>query len=147
VAPLLNNPAICAAIFPHLPESSERTPEEIQAIVRTPQFSAALVSLSTALESGQLGPLLRQFGLGPNAGNGKFIFICLEVWLLYNVPKTLCFCTERCNALYFFDRSGRVLEFNSGTGQEGQEIAFYTHEIINMAQLKDNASILMIIYI
>ncbi|KAF9920975.1 hypothetical protein FBU30_009053 [Linnemannia zychae] len=70
VAPLLNNPEICAALFPHLPESSERTPEEIQAIVRSPQFSQALVSLSTALESGQLGPLLRQFGLGPNAGNG-----------------------------------------------------------------------------
>ncbi|KAF9024398.1 adhesion regulating molecule 1, partial [Haplosporangium bisporale] len=70
IGPLLNNPAICAALFPHLPESSERTPEEIQAIVRTPQFSQALVSLSTALESGQLGPLLRQFGLGPNAGDG-----------------------------------------------------------------------------
>ncbi|KAF9373276.1 hypothetical protein BGX21_004511 [Mortierella sp. AD011] len=70
VAPLLNNPQICEALFPHLPESSARTPEEIQAIVRTPQFSQALVSLSTALESGQLGPLLRQFGLGPNAGDG-----------------------------------------------------------------------------
>ncbi|KAG0375787.1 adhesion regulating molecule 1 [Mortierella sp. AD032] len=70
VASLLNNPEICAALFSHLPESSERSPEEIQAIVRTPQFSQALVSLSTALESGQLGPLLRQFGLGPNAGNG-----------------------------------------------------------------------------
>ncbi|KAG0362058.1 proteasome complex subunit Rpn13 ubiquitin receptor-domain-containing protein [Gamsiella multidivaricata] len=70
VAPLLSNPKICEALFPHLPESSERTPEEIQAIVRAPQFSQALVSLSTALESGQLGPLLRQFGLGPNAGDG-----------------------------------------------------------------------------
>ncbi|KAF9427294.1 hypothetical protein BGZ94_005177 [Podila epigama] len=70
VTSLLNNPEICAALFPHLPESSEQTPEEIQAIVRTPQFSQALVSLSTALESGQLGPLLRQFGLGPNAGDG-----------------------------------------------------------------------------
>ncbi|KAF9114499.1 hypothetical protein BGX27_010649 [Mortierella sp. AM989] len=70
VAPLLSNPHICEALFPHLPESSARTPEEIQAIVRTPQFSQALVSLSTALESGQLGPLLRQFGLGPNAGDG-----------------------------------------------------------------------------
>ncbi|KAG0259436.1 hypothetical protein BG011_002648 [Mortierella polycephala] len=70
VAPLLSNPQFCAALFPHLPESSERTPEEIQAIVRTPQFSQALVSLSTALESGQLGPLLRQFGLGTNAGDG-----------------------------------------------------------------------------
>ncbi|GJJ71333.1 26S proteasome regulatory subunit N13 [Entomortierella parvispora] len=70
VAPLLNNPEICAALFPHLPENSNRTPEEIQAVVRTPQFSQALVSLSTALESGQLGPLLRQFGLGPNAGDG-----------------------------------------------------------------------------
>ncbi|KAG0015119.1 hypothetical protein BGZ80_010037 [Entomortierella chlamydospora] len=70
VAPLLSNPQICEALFPHLPESSARTPEEIQAIVRTPQFSQALVSLSTALESGQLGPLLRQFGLGPNAGDG-----------------------------------------------------------------------------
>ncbi|KAF9354344.1 hypothetical protein BGX26_007818 [Mortierella sp. AD094] len=70
VAPLLSNPQICETLFPHLPESSARTPEEIQAIVRTPQFSQALVSLSTALESGQLGPLLRQFGLGPNAGDG-----------------------------------------------------------------------------
>ncbi|KAF9437338.1 hypothetical protein BGZ76_001163 [Entomortierella beljakovae] len=70
VAPLLSNPSICEALFPHLPESSEKTPEEVQAIVRTPQFSQALVSLSTALESGQLGPLLRQFGLGPNAGDG-----------------------------------------------------------------------------
>ncbi|KAG0320558.1 Squalene epoxidase [Dissophora globulifera] len=69
-ASLLSNPQICQALFPHLPESSERTPEEIQAIVRTPQFSQALVSLSTALGSGQLGPLLRQFGLGPNAGDG-----------------------------------------------------------------------------
>ncbi|KAK3822658.1 MAG: proteasome complex subunit Rpn13 ubiquitin receptor-domain-containing protein [Benniella sp.] len=70
VAPLLNNPQVCEALFSHLPESSARTPEEIQAIVRTPQFSQALVSLSAALESGQLGPLLRQFGLGPNAGDG-----------------------------------------------------------------------------
>ncbi|KAF9979706.1 adhesion regulating molecule 1 [Modicella reniformis] len=71
VAPLLSNPQICEALFPHLPESSERTPEEIQAIARTPQFSQALVSFSAALESGQLGPLLRQFGLGPNAGDGN----------------------------------------------------------------------------
>ncbi|KAI8596289.1 adhesion regulating molecule, partial [Dissophora ornata] len=69
-ASLLNNPQICESLFSHLPESSAKTPEEIQAIVRTPQFSQALVSLSTALESGQLGPLLRQFGLGPNAGDG-----------------------------------------------------------------------------
>ncbi|KAF8959008.1 hypothetical protein BGZ46_001845, partial [Entomortierella lignicola] len=69
VAPLLSNPQICEALFPHLPESSARTPEEIQDIVRSPQFSQALVSLSTALESGQLGPLLRQFGLGSNAGD------------------------------------------------------------------------------
>ncbi|KAF9896500.1 adhesion regulating molecule 1 [Lobosporangium transversale] len=70
IAPLLSNPQICESLYPHLPESSEKNPQEIQAIVRTPQFSQALVSLSTALESGQLGPLLRQFGLSPDAGDG-----------------------------------------------------------------------------
>ncbi|KAI1317304.1 hypothetical protein EDD11_008673 [Mortierella claussenii] len=70
IAPLLDSPRICEALFPYLPDHSDKTPQEIQAIVRAPQFSQALISLSTALESGQLGPLLRQFGLGPNAGDG-----------------------------------------------------------------------------
>ncbi|KAG0335427.1 adhesion regulating molecule 1 [Podila humilis] len=70
ITPLLSNAAMCAALFPHLPESSEKSPEEIQAIVRTPQFVQALSSFSTALESGQLGPLLRQLGLDHSAGDG-----------------------------------------------------------------------------
>ncbi|KAF9578092.1 adhesion regulating molecule 1, partial [Lunasporangiospora selenospora] len=69
VTPLLSDPKLCEILYQHLPESLDKTPEEIQAVVRTPQFSQALVSLSEALESGQLGPLLRQFGLGPDAGN------------------------------------------------------------------------------
>ncbi|KAG0240845.1 hypothetical protein BGW41_006600 [Actinomortierella wolfii] len=70
VEPLLQNEQQLAQLFSHLPEDSPHTAEEVQAVVRSPQFRQALVSLSSALESGQLGPLLRQFGLSPSAGDG-----------------------------------------------------------------------------
>ncbi|RUO96096.1 hypothetical protein BC936DRAFT_142640 [Jimgerdemannia flammicorona] len=98
IGPLLNDPAICSgmltngihihrlihsslspypynsiALFPYLPENSQRTPEELRDIVQSSQFQQALQSLSIALQSGQLGPLLTQLGLDPSAGNGMFL--------------------------------------------------------------------------
>lgn len=116
VAPLLNNPQFCEALFPHLPESSARTPEEIQAIVRTPQFSQAMVSLSAALESGQLGPLLRQFGLGPNAGDGNVSereFVAFGCSTVLYAHLSLCVTITR--------RCGRVPELYSRPSQEGDQ--------------------------
>ncbi|CAG8454266.1 14496_t:CDS:10 [Funneliformis mosseae] len=75
IGPLLNNPEISSALFPHLPSNIERSPEELSAVVNSPQFAQALQSLSMALQSGQLGPLLTQLGLDPSAGNGVEAFL------------------------------------------------------------------------
>lgn len=75
LAPLLNDPEICASLFPFLPEESERSAEEVRQVVKSPQFSQALQSLSAALQTGQLGPLLSQLGLDPSAGNSVESFL------------------------------------------------------------------------
>lgn len=75
IGPLLNNPEIASALFPHLPANIERSPEELTAVIQSPQFAQALQSLSVALQSGQLGPLLSQLGLDPSAGNGVEAFL------------------------------------------------------------------------
>lgn len=72
LGPLLNDREFCSALFPFLPEQSERTPEEVRQVVQSPQFQRALATLSYALQSGELGPLLSQLGLDPSAGNSKF---------------------------------------------------------------------------
>ena len=79
LTPLLNNREICAALFPHLPEGSERSPEEVRQVVQSPQFQQALATLSFALESGELGPLLTQLGLDPSAGNSKFFLVMMII--------------------------------------------------------------------
>lgn len=40
-------------------------PEQFSSTVQSPQFQHALSTFSAALQSGQLGPLIQQFGLGP----------------------------------------------------------------------------------
>ncbi|RUS20652.1 hypothetical protein BC937DRAFT_94691 [Endogone sp. FLAS-F59071] len=75
IGPLLNDPQICSALFSYLPENSQRTPEELRDIIQSPQFTQALQSLSIALQSGQLGPLLTQLGLDPSAGNSVEAFL------------------------------------------------------------------------
>ena len=75
LTPLLNDPEICASLFPFLPEESERSAEEVRQVVKSPQFSQALQSLSAALQTGQLGPLLSQLGLDPSAGNSVESFL------------------------------------------------------------------------
>ncbi|KAI9496764.1 proteasome complex subunit Rpn13 ubiquitin receptor-domain-containing protein [Zychaea mexicana] len=75
ITPLLNDRDICAALFPFLPEDSERSPEEVRQVVQSPQFQQALATLSFALESGELGPLLTQLGLDASAGNSVESFL------------------------------------------------------------------------
>ncbi|KAG0172529.1 adhesion regulating molecule 1 [Apophysomyces sp. BC1015] len=75
LAPLLNDPEICSSLFPFLPENAERTPQEVRQVVQNPQFQQALRSLTVALESGQLGPLLGQLGLDPAAGTDVEAFL------------------------------------------------------------------------
>lgn len=75
LTPLLNDSDICASLFPFLPEESERSAEEVRQVVKSPQFSQALQSLSAALQTGQLGPLLSQLGLDPSAGNSVESFL------------------------------------------------------------------------
>lgn len=75
LASLLSDPQVCGNLYSCLPDNSEQTPTEVQQVVQSPQFQQALHSLSAALQSGQLGPLLTQLGLDASAGNGKYIYI------------------------------------------------------------------------
>ncbi|KAI8975363.1 hypothetical protein BDF20DRAFT_878234 [Mycotypha africana] len=75
LTPLLNDPELCSSLFPFLPQESERSAEEVKQIVRSSQFSQALQSLSAALNTGQLGPLLIELGLPSSAGNSVESFL------------------------------------------------------------------------
>ncbi|KAG9291942.1 hypothetical protein G9A89_004880 [Geosiphon pyriformis] len=75
IGPLLSNPDISSALFPHLPQNLERTPEELREVIHSPQFSQALQLLSIALQSGQLGPLLTSLGLDSSTGTGVEAFL------------------------------------------------------------------------
>ncbi|KAJ3072810.1 hypothetical protein HK102_006160 [Quaeritorhiza haematococci] len=67
VSPLLQDRQVVEALFPHLPEGAARTPEEVQDVIRSPQFAQSMQMLSTAIRSGQIGPLLQQLGVDANA--------------------------------------------------------------------------------
>ena len=58
--PLASSPEVQDQLSPHLPPTTE-TP---QVILTSPQFQQALGVFGSALQSGQLGPLMTQFGLG-----------------------------------------------------------------------------------
>ncbi|CEJ03518.1 hypothetical protein RMCBS344292_17499 [Rhizopus microsporus] len=75
LTPLLNDPEVCESLVPYLPEESEKTAEEVRQVVRSPQFSQAVQSLTVALQTGQLGPLLSQLGLDPSAGYSVELFL------------------------------------------------------------------------
>ncbi|CAO3631372.1 unnamed protein product [Cunninghamella echinulata] len=72
---LLDDTTICENLYQFLPEGSEQSPYEVRQVIKSPQFQQSLRSLSTALQSGQLGPLISQFGLDPSAGNGVEAFL------------------------------------------------------------------------
>ncbi|TRY84010.1 hypothetical protein DNTS_013558 [Danionella cerebrum] len=65
MAPILSNPEVQQRLLPYLPsgESLPQSAEEIQNTLTSPQFQQAMSMFSSALASGQLGPLLNQFGL------------------------------------------------------------------------------------
>lgn len=75
---LLNDREVASALFPHLPEGSEHTNEQLQEIMHSPQFRQSLHRLSTALQSGQLGPLMTQLGLDASAGNGRNLYLIIS---------------------------------------------------------------------
>ncbi|KAI9591188.1 proteasome complex subunit Rpn13 ubiquitin receptor-domain-containing protein [Syncephalis fuscata] len=75
IQPLLNDSDLCSAVFPHLPEGAPQTADEVKEVVASPQFRQSLASLSEALNTGQLGPLVQELGLPPSAGNGVEAFL------------------------------------------------------------------------
>ncbi|XP_020328913.1 proteasomal ubiquitin receptor ADRM1 [Oncorhynchus nerka] len=65
MAPILSNSEVQQRLLPYLPsgESLPQSAEEIQNTLTSPQFQQAMSMFSSALASGQLGPLMNQFGL------------------------------------------------------------------------------------
>lgn len=67
--PILANQEVQQRLIPHLPDGASlpKNEEELRKTISTPQFQQAMQSFSAALGSGQLGPLMGQFGLGEAA--------------------------------------------------------------------------------
>ncbi|GBM35482.1 Proteasomal ubiquitin receptor ADRM1-A [Araneus ventricosus] len=71
--PLFNNQELMDRVRSLLPPSSESaTPvpsDQLRSTVQSPQFQQALGMFSAALQSGQLGPLMQQFGMSSDVVN------------------------------------------------------------------------------
>ncbi|XP_067096823.1 proteasomal ubiquitin receptor ADRM1 [Osmerus mordax] len=69
MAPILANSEVQQRLMPYLPsgESLPQSADEIQNTLTSPQFQQAMSMFSSALASGQLGPLMNQFGLPTEA--------------------------------------------------------------------------------
>ncbi|KAM6982135.1 proteasomal ubiquitin receptor ADRM1 isoform 1-T1 [Tautogolabrus adspersus] len=69
MAPILTNAEVQKRLLPFLPsgESLPQSADEIKNTINSPQFQQAMSMFSSALASGQLGPLLTQFGLPADA--------------------------------------------------------------------------------
>ncbi|XP_026223508.1 proteasomal ubiquitin receptor ADRM1 [Anabas testudineus] len=69
MAPILTNAEVQQRLLPFLPsgESLPQSADEIQNTLSSPQFQQSMSMFSSALASGQLGPLMSQFGLPPEA--------------------------------------------------------------------------------
>ncbi|CAL4135613.1 unnamed protein product, partial [Meganyctiphanes norvegica] len=67
--PILTNQDFVDQLKPYLPPTATELPpaEQLKGTVTSPQFQQAVSLLSSALQSGQLGPLINQFGLGEEA--------------------------------------------------------------------------------
>jgi len=65
---VVNNPSVVQELQPHLPSTGESTgQEQLRQTLASPQFQQAVSLFSTALQSGQLGPIVSQFEVGPEA--------------------------------------------------------------------------------
>ncbi|XP_061702787.1 proteasomal ubiquitin receptor ADRM1 [Syngnathoides biaculeatus] len=69
MAPILANPDVQQRLMPFLPsgESLLQSTDELHNTLTSPQFQQAMSMFSSALASGQLGPLMNQFGLPTEA--------------------------------------------------------------------------------
>uniref|UniRef100_A0A8D3ASP4 Proteasomal ubiquitin receptor ADRM1-like n=1 Tax=Scophthalmus maximus TaxID=52904 RepID=A0A8D3ASP4_SCOMX len=69
MAPILDNPEVQQRLVPYLPsgESLPQSSEQLHNTLSSPQFQQAMSMFSSALASGQLGPLMNQFGLPAEA--------------------------------------------------------------------------------
>jgi len=63
VSPLLKDREVCNALFPHLPDNAPLDSQSIEEVLRSPQFIHSINSLTYALRSGALGPLMAELGL------------------------------------------------------------------------------------
>jgi len=63
--PLSSDPSVRSQVEAHLPQTSE----EPETVLTSPQFQQALGIFGSALQSGQLGPLMNQFGFGGQVVN------------------------------------------------------------------------------
>eukprot|EP00063_Salmo_salar_P027326 XP_014002161.1 PREDICTED: proteasomal ubiquitin receptor ADRM1-like isoform X2 [Salmo salar] len=69
MAPILANAEVQERLLPFLPseEALPQSTDELHNILTSPQFLQAMGLFSSALASGQLGPLMNQFGLPTEA--------------------------------------------------------------------------------
>ncbi|OQV12308.1 Proteasomal ubiquitin receptor ADRM1 [Hypsibius exemplaris] len=76
--PILSNPAFVERLTPHLPQDPlvPQTAQEVMSTIQSPQFQQAIGAFTSAFETRQLGPLIQEFNLGPQAvqaaQNGDF---------------------------------------------------------------------------
>ncbi|XP_044264676.1 proteasomal ubiquitin receptor ADRM1 isoform X1 [Tribolium madens] len=64
---ILNNPDAIQALRNHLPAVEGDPQEALRATLNSPQFQQAVSQFSSALESGQLGPVVSQLAVNPEA--------------------------------------------------------------------------------
>lgn len=71
MAPILNSSSANSDLLPHLPqgEGLTQTQDELRQTLGSPQFQQAMGSFQAALQSGQLGPLMGQFGMPSEVSN------------------------------------------------------------------------------
>ncbi|XP_067096077.1 proteasomal ubiquitin receptor ADRM1-like [Osmerus mordax] len=69
MAPILANTEVQQRLLPFLPsgEALLQSPDELHNTITSPQFQQSMSMFSSALASGQLGPLMNQFGLPAEA--------------------------------------------------------------------------------
>lgn len=97
MAPILANKSIQEKLVQHLPESDilTKNEQELRATLTAPQFKKAMSSFGSALQSGQLGPLLQQFNLPENVqsaaaqGNLEAFAKAMEEYALAKKQKDL----------------------------------------------------------
>ncbi|CAG9763705.1 unnamed protein product [Ceutorhynchus assimilis] len=64
---IINNPDALQQLQEHLPSIDNNTQESLRSTLASPQFQQAVSQFSSALESGQLGPVVSQLAVNPDA--------------------------------------------------------------------------------